>query len=310
MVVSTPPPDTRYLQPSRRHLAVLSCFFNPCGYQAPLRNFKAFQEHLAAQCVPLYILELAIGEQPFVLPPGPNVVQRRSESILFHKERLLNVLLPHIPDEFDSLAWIDGDLFFTNPRWAEEAEHQLAHHPVVQLFDRAEYLDRAEKVTDRRMGLAAAVATGHPDPRDLGRIHPGFAWAARREWWEQHGLFDQNILGSGDSDMVCGLFGWWEHSHLKGYPPAMKQALSRWGHRVWHDVRGRVGWVSGTVRHLWHGSLVDRQYITRWQALDRFQFQPHRDLRSNSHGIWEWTGANEPLEHHVRDYFLARREDA
>ncbi|HEY1067273.1 MAG TPA: hypothetical protein VGE52_14225, partial [Pirellulales bacterium] len=113
----------------------------------------------------------------------------------------------------------------------------------------------------------------------------------------------------GDSDIVCGLYGWWEHPHLRGYNGAMQHALLDWGHRVWHDVRGRVGWIPGVVRHLWHGSLVDRRYGDRWRALAHFEFDPGRDVRPNEAGLWEWTGANPNFEEHVRDYFLARRED-
>lgn len=304
------PPDRRFVRPGTGQLAVLCCFFNPCGYRTPVKNLRTFRESLARQGVPLYLLELAIGDQPFALEPSEGVVQLRSPTILFHKERLLNALLERVPRSFDLLAWVDGDLIFEQDGWVRATQERLEHFPIVQLFDRAKYLDKAGHTIETRVGMAAAVDSRLPDFRKFAVYHPGFAWAARREWWERHKLFDLNVLGSGDSDMACGFYGWWEHPHLTGYHPAMRQAVLAWGQQVWHDVRGRVGYVPGVVRHLWHGSLVDRQYVWRWRAFSRFQYQPARDLRAGAHGLWEWTGANPIFEQGVREYFLARREDA
>jgi hypothetical protein len=48
-------------------LAVLTVFFNPGGYRAPVANFRRFYEGLCAQGAELRAVELAFGDAPFYL---------------------------------------------------------------------------------------------------------------------------------------------------------------------------------------------------------------------------------------------------
>lgn len=290
-------------------LAAMTCYFNPCGYAAPRRNYRRFAEGLRGQGVPLYTIELAFGDAPFFLAPDGSVTQVRSADVLWQKERLLNLLLPAVPVAFDKIAWVDADLQFTNPGWASEAARRLERCPVVQLFEHCVQLDGAGRPGEACNGVALAVARGLDDARHLGRSHPGYAWAARRPLLERHGLLDFEVIGGGDTLMVFAMFGWWDHPGLGRYSRGMRAAFSAWADPFWRDVRGGVGYVPGRVFHMWHGRREDRKYDVRVDWMRQHDFDPRTDLAPGEGGLWRWGSGKRAMHEQVRRYFSERRED-
>lgn len=291
------------------NLAVLTCYFNPCGYESLRGNFLSFANGMRKQNVLLYTIELAFGDDPFFLSPGERVIQVRGTDVLWQKERMLNRLLEAVPAEFDKIAWVDADLIFTNPNWVPDASRLLREFPVVQLFEQAIQLTRDGAVGDMRNGVAVAVARKLKDAQHLGISHPGFAWAARRDLLTKHGLYDENVFGGGDSLMVYAMFGWLNNDSLKRHSPPIQETFAAWGRSFWEDVRGRVGIVPGRVLHMWHGSRANRKYVERVDWLRQFNFDPRVDITLDNNGLWRWTGTKPGMHEKLRQYFLSRRED-
>jgi hypothetical protein len=302
------PPDGRFVRELPGRLAAFTCYFNPCDYVSLKRNYRRFARGMAEQGVPLYTAELAFEGQPFALEGDERTRRFRARDVMWHKERLLNLLLPAVPRAYDKIAWIDAGLLFADPRWPREAARRLEEFPVVQLFDEAVYLDRDGQASETRTGVARAIADGL-DAQNFGRFHPGFAWAARRELLERRGLMDTNIAGGGDSMMVCAMFGWWNHPMQLRYDAEMRQSLAAWGRPLFDEVRGRVGYVPGRALHLWHGARADRRYVERIDWLNHARFDPRSDLRPGDDGLWEWSGEKAWLREKMRAYFFDRRED-
>lgn len=290
-------------------LAAMTCYFNPCGYRLRRRHYERFADGLAAQGVPLFTAELAFDGRPFELEKGPGVERFRSGHVLWHKERLLNLLLRRVPEQYDKIAWIDADVLFEKAEWPAEAARRLEEVPVVQLFEEVLQLDRDDQPGESRWSVAWGHARDGARAGQFGQYHPGFAWAARRELLEEHGLLDNHVLGGADSVMACAMFGWWRHPLLLRYHGALRQPLLAWGRAFWEDVRGRVGCVPGRIRHLWHGRRADRRYVERIGWLAEAQFDPARHLRRGANGLWEWDAGAEWLAGRVRRYFRDRRED-
>lgn len=305
----TAPPDKRFCRILKGQLAAITSYFNPCGYLSLKRNYVRFAEAIRRLGVPLFTAELAFGNAPYFLAPSPTVVQFRTTDVLWHKERLLNLLLSHVPSEFDKIAWIDADLLFENPRWPEETERLLEESPVAQLFERAVWLDSSARSLLQRDGYAK-VAVTHPRFPNVQFGHPGFAWAARRELLSNHGLLDNHIVGGGDMAMAAAMFGIWDFWELRCYSPALRQAVMNWMTRFFIDVQGQVGCVSGTVLHLWHGSRENRRYIGRYEPITRHEFDPVADIYAAEDGTWRWKGNKPELEKAVAEYFAQRREDS
>src|SRR5262249_31410323 len=147
--------------------------------------------------LPLLTVECAFCDDGFELPAAPDVLRVRGRDVMWQKERLLNAALPHLPPECVAVAWLDGDVLFQREDWALQTRSLLERVPLVQPFDQAIRLPRGvlvyDGVGDVYDGFAATYAR---QPQRLLRGdfaahgHTGFAWAARRELVERHGLYD------------------------------------------------------------------------------------------------------------------------
>jgi hypothetical protein len=303
------PPVQQGSTPESGQLAVITCFFNPCGYQSLQNNYFRFAEELQFDRVPLFTAELAFGNSPFTLESESNIRQFRAKDVLWHKERLLNLLLKEVPSKFDKIAWVDADILFLNTNWVADTTKALEEFPVVQLFEEAVYLDRNGQPSDLRTGIAKSIGVLAGRSREFGRYHPGFAWAARREVLERCQLWDDNVVGNGDAMMACAMYGWWRHNEILFYSDKMQEAFRVWGQPFWQEIQGRVGFTPGRVVHLWHGSMRNRRYVDRARWLAMAQFDPKKDLRYGSNGLLEWASDKKWLHERIRQYFFERRED-
>lgn len=299
----------------------LTTFFNPAGYRNKRRNYRRFREGLRAQGARLLTVELAFGDTAFELAPGDadQLLQVRAASVLWQKERLLNLGLDHLPEACAYVAWIDCDVLFLNPRWLDDAIERLQAVPIVQLYEYAVRLPRGgyrgsvetlafgRGEAQRHEGCAAQAARGAT--RDLATLmgHCGFAWAGRRAVLEQPRFYDRAIIGGGDLCMAAAFFGVPLDANLA--TDAMRRDYRRWAEAIGPAVGGQVGYVPGGVLHLWHGHRMHRFYASRARILRRFAFDPNADLVLNPNGCWEWASEKSRLHQVVREYFQIRNEE-
>lgn len=300
--------------PSPDSLAVCIAHFNPCGWARREANFRRFAEAALAQGARLCLV--SAGRVPSVdglayhleLPAGDT---------LWQKERALNLLIDRLPDQYDKVAWVDADVLFDNPDWVRDTCRQLDATPVAQLFERALWLDR-EGVPERWHGrerrldqLSVPAARCHGARPAFPVAHTGFAWAARRETLRAiDGLYDRHILGSGDTIMSFGFHGPIVGNPLSRYAGPFRRAIESWCMRAFDVVGAEVGYVPGTLRHLWHGTYADRQYNGRLLRIAMAGYNPDRDLELAENGLWRWSAeCPDSLRQFVEDYFYARQED-
>jgi hypothetical protein len=299
----------------------IAAYFNPCRYRTRLGNYRRFRERLET---PLLTVELSFGE-PFELGAGDAdvLVQRTGTAVLWQKERLLNVALAHLPPECDAVAWLDCDIVFEEPRWADAARRALDEWPLIQPFSTArDVLDpRAGALGEPAPSYAATACRGAPaeatfdyDGERVPRRRlsaPGFAWAARRELISRTGFYDACILGAGDRAMLQAAAGRFEDEIPARMPSAAHAGhYRRWAREFHRAVGGRVGFVPGGVVHLWHGDFRERQYRRRFDGFGRFEFDPERDVAIDAQGCWRWSSPKPELHAFARDLFVRRREDS
>jgi hypothetical protein len=223
---------------------------------------------------------------------------------MWQKERLLNLAIQSLPPEVDKVAWIDADIVFENPSWFSQTEAKLDDYPVVQPFQVAHSLDAEGNIELTRLGWVKAL--GHPLSR-LAR-HRGCAWAARRELLE-NGLFDRAILGSGDALMLLPWCQVWHPQTLALFPSKFLKCFYEWARPQSLAVRGNLGYVSGEVYQLFHGSRENRRYNRRHSILREHDFDPLEDIILDSSGVWKWATDKPRLHADVRRYFYERGED-
>ena len=224
--------------------------------------------------------------------PIPEACVVARGDVLWQKERLLNLALAMVPPEYDAIAWLDLDLLFTRLDWPDLAVKALQRNTVVQLFSRVLF---QRKEGDRWPEEGRSVVWNS----SLG--HPGFAWAARRDYLERvGGFYDEAILGGGDLLMWDA---WSGGARSRLY--ALRLRAKRWSCRL------QAGCLDQTIVHRWHGTRMARQYVERDAVLQSTGFDPERHLTRNAAGAWCWTAeAPVELQTYCREYFTRRRNDA
>ena len=279
-------------------LHAIACFFNPAGYRRIRENLHRFRDNFRG--CPLTVVELSFDGR-FELADSLHITGDSARHALWQKERLLNLAERTVPPEVDKVAWVDADLLFLNPDWAEQAEAALENSLVCQLFSRAHHLDARGTIERTTPGIAAAGLG--PDS------WPGFAWAARRKVFP---LYDKHVVGGGDFPLYCAFRGdhlKFDRWHLRSMNVDWQRAYVRDAHRIHRTVQGRIAHVPGDVVHLHHGTFANRRYAERLAYLSDHAFDPSRDLKIRASGLWEWS-SDKPLMHAlVGNYFSERNED-
>jgi hypothetical protein len=236
---------------------------------------------------------------------------------------MINAMVARLPHNWEYVAWIDGDLVFTNPDWVQETIQQLQHYEVVQMFQKAHDLDPNGMIMGAFTGFPASLIDwqgeipvnntyyyyGVGKPGKPGYFHPGYAWACTRNAWDtMGGLLDINIVGGGDHQMAHGFFG----NISKAIPfqstQGYRRTLLSWQRNALL-LKKNVGFVPGTVLHYWHGKKSRRGYFDRWQILARNEFNPVTDLKRDAYGLWQLADFKIQLRDDLRTYFRQRQED-
>ncbi|MEK7271042.1 MAG: hypothetical protein AAB215_08910 [Planctomycetota bacterium] len=305
-------------------LWAITCHFNPLHYRTKREAFRVFRARLPVR---LLAVELAFdGISELDEGDADRVVRCRDGDVLWQKERLLNVALEALPAECAEVIWLDADVLFRDPAWCCRTEDALKQHPVVQVFDRVVHARQGAdpgseaflKGECARQGLVAGIRKGEV-PLDVfdtvGRsaslgYAPGHGWAASREVLRRVGFYDALILGGGDKAFAAAAF-----ARAKTFPESLGMNAVQASHfEAWRriaerEIGGQVGWVEGTIMHLWHGRIEDRGYARRYRGLAPHAFDPAKDIALGRDGCWRWSSEKPALHDDVRRYFASRRED-
>lgn len=324
-------------------MAVVTSFFNPCGYRSRVENYRRFRRDLEACGLPVLTVELAVGDDPFVLPTEPGEVLRlRSPQPMWQKERLLNLGIRQLLDRgYRKIVWLDADIVFEDSaHWPWHVAAELERSALCQVFGSVlveqeggrtllpgvaavRYRQETGSWLDQgRRGPSPSRPFGYP----LG--YSGFGWAARAEVLEQVELYDRAIVGGADKLIYAPSLdlgeGWQTKvakllssavrpcaacGHVNSAPGYLADYLE-WAERWNRAIGGRVGWVDRTVRSLYHGDRRDRQYTLRRDILLRHEFDPATDLALGPDGGWRWASDKPDLHLDVQNYFFERREDS
>lgn len=308
-------------------LWAITAYFNPLGSVRRRDNYRQFRDRLL---VPLVAVELGFGGR-YDLGDGDAeiLVHVDDGDVMFQKERLLNLASSHVPSTCRHIAWLDSDVVFERDDWMDAAVEALANDPLVQLFSQVDYMhsgwaggpsDGSDVYTSRQ-SIACAVACGGGPRTSIHLKMPGaevpvysrgFAWAARRTVLDQGGgLYDECILGGGDTALVSAVFE--DVDRVVGrqeMSPAQEARYRAWAQGLRAAGGDRVGLVEGRLFHLWHGGMESRGYGKRHAGFRRFDFDPAADIVLGRAGAWRWNSPKEPMHAFVHDYFVSRMDPA
>jgi hypothetical protein len=250
----------------------------------------------------------------------------RTKTELWHKERLINIMAQRLPSDWKYVAWVDCDVLFVRPNWVGECIHQLQHYDFLQMFSSAHDLTADYEVYSERPAFMKAYMEGgamwppnqyyYEYPRKGFGAWSGLAWACTRRAWDTvGGLIDVAVTGASDWYQAWALIGELEPRIPAGSHPNFSKALLRWQDRwMTSPIRKNVGYMTGSCLHNHHGSKSDRQYTNRANLLAEYQFDPERDLKFDSQGLWQFQDNGDDryvnLRDGIRKWARSRNEDS
>lgn len=319
-------------------LAVVSCFFNPGGSTRRVKNFRNFLAAVKNSGVRCLVVELAFGSAPFEFDDHEDVIQLRSNDVLWHKERLLNIGIRQLlSDGVRKIAWLDGDIVFADHWWPSEIASRLEHANLCQVFDT---ISIHTHDSGPPMIAPSAVKYFQEDGRLFSQPplrgrnllrgmlkggQSGFGWAARSEVLEKALLFENAVVGGGDklifaasltedlsderlqalthSKHVCRACG------HRNKSDTFTASYLEWARQWSNAVDGSVDYARLHISDMYHGKRSDRGYMARHDILYRHEFNPATDLSGDPPECLQWSTQKKQLRREVEAYFLSRRED-
>lgn len=289
-------------------LYVVLPYFNYCGFKRRQELFIKFVHEIQnVKGVRIVVSEL-VGPEPLPKLPVWKHIKLRSDTPVWMKEKLINVGIKMLPEDWKYTAWIDADITFLNPNWVQDTVEALQTNDIVQMFRTAVNLgpnNEAIKI-DKGFGyMHADSGTPYIKTDKYGHWHPGYAWACTRSAFRGMGssLLDWAILGSGDRHMAMAWIGRVLDSCPGNIHMSYKVMLMEYQYKCQNF---KVSYVPGTILHHWHGRFEDRKYKERWNVLVQHAFNPIDDITMSL----RLTPSGKRMEKDLKDYFEGRREDS
>lgn len=292
-----------------KSLGIVCCYFNPCNYISKYDNFIEFYDKLSSYAQNICVVELIHPDSQYTLPQSVHSVKFHSETILWHKENLLNQGIKKLLlDGFTKIAWLDADIIFDDSYWIDDAIKLLDQYKLCQLFSRAENKNTFYNGCVREW-------------KDVGSIlpinsayHTGYGWAATSEVLSSCMLYDKSILGGGDSLIWLASFSHlYNFNEIIKHHPIQKLNLKHffknylsWANKWGSLIQGSVGHVYCPIKVLPHGHTKDRNYLLRYQFLIDSNYNPYQDIEYENNII---TTNNHMLLILSKKYFSSRNED-
>jgi len=301
-------------EPIDNKLHVIAVISNPCQFARRYILAREFIMRMEQEeNIILYVVELAYGEQEFYVTEKNNKrhLQLRGSVPLWHKENMINIgVRKLLPKTWKAFAWIDADIEFENPSWALDTLKVLnGCKDVVQLFSHAVDMDKHHNA----MCIFPSFGFQYSKKNAYGGTginmwHPGFAWAMTRKAYDKvGGLYEKSILGAGDHNMSFAYIGNGEKSVNTATTDDYKQSIIDFESKA---KQLRLGYVSGVIRHYFHGSKKNRKYQERWQILVNNMFSPSLHITKNKDGLLIPTKeCPKQMLDSIMEYFKERNED-
>lgn len=299
-----------------KDLAIITCYFNPAGYQSKKRLFA----ELKARIPDVFTVELLNNDGL------GNVSEKEIDSdlqvtgsVLWQKERLLNIgIMNRIHAGYKNVCWIDLDCEFVagsdvneyNYHWKDKVLECLATNSLIQCFS-----EFTSEYTDMKInGESFAKSLINHDQNAKSRSN-GTVWAATSELFVAgFRLYDRHVTGAGD-----GILGLFAKYGITGNLPDIYQ-FTRENKSFSNDIydwmeynifliRNKVGYINQKVILHSHGKFINRRYGSANQILADYNFNPHADVGFLFEQGLIWLTDKPALHKSVADYFFSRKED-
>jgi hypothetical protein len=299
--------------PIEEKLHVIAVVSNPCNYKIRYKLANEFINRMEKEPnIILYMVELVYNDQEFVITSAQNNrhLQLKGNIPLWHKENMINLGIKYLlPNDWKAVAWVDADIEFDNPHWALDTLKVLnGPKAFVQLFSHCINMDINKQIMNTYTSFGYQYSKNFKKGVGINYWHPGFAWACNREAYNNtNGIFDKAILGAGDNILSHCFINKAVESLKKGMSESYKNYTLLYQEKM-KDIK--LYYISGSIRHNFHGQKANRNYYGREDILIKYQYNP------NTFVTYDEVGLIIPTEicpkeflKEILEYFKSRNED-
>lgn len=276
-----------------KDMIILISYFNFTDSQNIKNNILSVKNNLEKTEIPFMIGEVYL-ENPFFKQES-NIFSFQTNSYMFYKENIINILLDKVNKDYEYVCVMDGDIYFENDNWYEKIIENLKKNNICQPFIEAYWLDRnGNKYKKQKSILIDSEG------------HTGFIWAFRTEWLKKYKLLDLAVIGGGDrvlSDVILN-------------KKESKQYLQCSYQEYQENIKDLTyGICDLIVIHMYHGNIYFRQYFERENIiiniLNKYELKDVKDLLyKNKDGLYLWKEIyRAELNEEILKYFKNRRDD-
>lgn len=286
-------------------IAIISTIFNPTNSERRYRNYLKFQDFIY-ECglkEHFYISELLYEDaEPFI--KHKNVIRLKMEDILWHKERALNLTCQTLPKQYSKVIWTDIDMIWFNKNWWKDVSRLLDEYNLIQPYSQCRYLRSNFSVGKKIYSHIFHLNFEEKHKTKInGRSFPGGAMAYKREFFENVGLYERDIVGGGDLVSIIPI--------IKNVPTKYSifdPNLNEYSEKVKKYVENKYYYLDELICHLYHGILSDRRYKNRYELIENFIFDDLCELGES--GLYKFKShVSNKLKLEYIKYFHDRNED-
>lgn len=305
---------------------IIACYFNPQRNPYRLKAFREFYNRV--KHMDILITECVIeGTKPELVDEFPDIRINRvwTKNLLWHKEALLNNIIQSLPEKYKYVFWVDADVIFDDRNWLVDATRELRSGAnLVQPFKYCVHLERDEltpsfdykkesantsKLRFRNpnmwhsFGYAHTVGISNHNNYEI-HGHVGFAWGARVDAVKALPLYDKALVGGADHIIAHAATNDLLHGCIEKSFTEDLDSISKWSFEFYKLIRGKVSYSTGTLFHIWHGDIANREYFKRVK-----EFTPISKTISKKDKNGLYISENDE-ETYVKKYFKKRENTA
>jgi hypothetical protein len=303
-----------------KDIAAITSFFSYVKNDQAIKRYYEFKENLSRQNVDLYTIELAFFDEEFLLDDDI-YLRLRSDSVLWHKESLLNILVKRLPPHIKKVVWLDADVFIQDDDWDKKMGDMLDSERLVQIGSTFHFMKESELnnglwTEEERCSMKTIGHAYKNTPEHMANFkhhHVGLGWGANRDFFDEVGLFDYDVTGTGDTITYLSCAGLvdvkdseWIKRRYSQDCPTILPLREDYKKRAWEYAEGRVNYLDTEVIHRYHCPVKRRGYFSRLDLLKGLNYNTHFERDRNGLLQWKDKRMNKPFEifFSMKDYHL------
>lgn len=289
----------KYKTPIIDDMAIGIVIFNPSNSKRLIMNYLFMVEKLKLAKIPYYVLELVYKNKT---PEINDAFYVYSDKYSFCKEQLMRILETKIPNKYNKLCFLDGDLIFTNLNWYNEISDLLNSFNIIHHFCNYYDIDITyTKKSTKKMTTVLHYRT-KKNIINFEKFHPGLGCAFQRDWYNKVGFFDYALLGAGDIVSLIKFCNLPDCSNVSLY---FDTTFYRDFIKKLASYPPSISFINGDIYHLFHGPKNKRQYSSRYDIIKGRNIETLVEKKEN--GIFEFI--DEEINKKIKEYFNNRSDD-